>query len=216
MNTLVEYFNYFTENGYNEEVLESILHSYKSNTISISELQFLYDINYSAKNKILMEEKLAITDSLIISIVREEGRNQGYNETSYFKVYRAPSKGSANDDCLRISLFSVAYELGHIHTYKKLLDKGEKETLVGILNSIYTPNSSKQQEMTQYAIMSKIYNDELKKYYEDKSNHSKLNYPKVPTVWIALLHYFNFVNNGKHNVSLLTLMPNYLELPTKI
>ena len=214
MNNFIKLFENFTIFGNSDDYLDNIMDSYKNDNITRDELKFLFTINYNSSNNLLQEEKLIITNTLIISVVKESGRNQGQNETSYFKVYRYPSNASENDDCLRISFFEPTYELGHKHTYKKLLDRNEKENLINILSSTYQPNPRKHQELTQYNIMLQIYTKQLNEFYEHLNNKkTEIIYPKLPTIWIAALYYFNFVNDGKPNISLLQQMPNYIKLP---
>lgn len=216
MEKLTSLFELFTKNGGGKEFLNIIKESYNNKEISREELKFLFSIDNESSNNLIHEEKLVKTPPLIISVVKEENRNQGPNETSYFKVFRYPSNGSENDDCLRISFYGPLYELDHKHTYKNLLSDDEKVTLINILSETYIPTPTKHQEVTQYNIALQLYKDQKEKFYNNpKNKYTKIKYPDLPTIWIMAIHYFNFVNDGKPNVSLLLPMPNYLDLPNK-
>lgn len=197
-----------------DETLKELYFDTKNNNISKDDSRFIFDILSNIKNNEVLNEQtidLNFSNKIAIAVAPEPNFNQG-GATTYFKVYRKPTRCAKEEDCLRISVFSAMY-IFHNHTLKDLLDREEKEILVKLLTSPYKV-SVKEDDKRNYAKAMQMLMDDYNLYVEEcKKNKIKskdiLPPPQFLTNWNMVLFHVMYQNNFSIAIRLSSPIPDY-------
>lgn len=198
-----------------DETLKELHKDTKTDIISGEDSRFIFEILSNIKNNKIIHEQVIDTKSssqIAISVAPELNFNKG-KLTTYFKVYRKPTKCSNNEPCLRISIFEPIYVL-HEPSLEYLLDRKEKEELIKLLNSAFLRKENDRYYNQAFKMLINEYNIYLEQCKKNKIEVT-IPEPKYLTNWNMILFHTMYQNNFSITISMMLPIPDYFNgLPT--